>query len=166
METLVDPFSVPFMQRAWLELALLATVLGLAIGIPIALISASRPNGARDAAAQTVGLAALAIPSFLLGSLLLAYVSRIFHYNPNALGFVRLQEDPALNLQQMLLEPETLSSIDPDPRLVGTLISLKNVIPQKTKETARQVVRKVVDDLERKLRNPLTEAVRGARWNP
>ncbi|MFN8622344.1 MAG: ABC transporter permease [Chloroflexota bacterium] len=85
-----------------LELAILATILGLAIGIPLALISASRPNGARDAAAQTVGLAALAIPSFLLGSLLLAYVSRIFHYNPNALGFVRLQEDPALNLQQML----------------------------------------------------------------
>jgi peptide/nickel transport system permease protein len=85
-----------------IELAVIATALGLAIGIPLALISASRPNGARDAAAQTVGLAALAIPSFLLGSLLLAYVSRIFHYNPNALGFVRLQEDPGLNLQQML----------------------------------------------------------------
>src|SRR5690606_1079386 len=44
----------------------------------------------------------------------------------------------------------------------GTLVSLKNVIPQKTRETARQVVRKVVEDLERKLRNPLSEAVRGA----
>ena len=52
--------------------------------------------------AQTIGLAALAIPSFLLGSLLLAYVSKVFHYNPNAQGFVRLQQDPWLNLQQML----------------------------------------------------------------
>jgi Mg-chelatase subunit ChlD len=67
-----------------------------------------------------------------------------------------------LNLQQMLLEPETLESVDADIHLVGTLVSLKNVIPKKTKETARQVVRKVVDDLERRLRNPLTEAVRGA----
>src|SRR5262249_3316852 len=36
------------------------------------------------------------------------------------------------------------------------------VIPQKTRETARRVVRKVVEDLERRLRNPMTEAVRGA----
>ncbi len=85
-----------------LELALLSTLLGLCIGIPLALLSASRPNSLRDAAAQTVGLAALAIPSFLIGSLLLAYVSKWFHYNPNSLGFARLQEDPWLNLQQML----------------------------------------------------------------
>lgn len=67
-----------------------------------------------------------------------------------------------LNLQQMLLEPETLESVEADVQLIGTLLSLKNVIPKKTKETARKVVRKVCDDLERRLRNPLTEAVRGA----
>jgi Mg-chelatase subunit ChlD len=67
-----------------------------------------------------------------------------------------------LNLQQMLLEPETLENVEADVHLVGTLLSLKNVIPNKTKATARQVVRKVVDDLERQLRNPMTEAVRGA----
>ncbi len=75
-----------------------------------------------------------------------------------------LQKDALerLNLHQMLLEPETLEAVEADVRLVGTLLSLKNVIPNKTKETARQVVRKVVDELERKLRNPLVEAVRGA----
>ena len=67
-----------------------------------------------------------------------------------------------LNLNQMLLEPETLEAIDADVHLIGTLLSLKNVIPKKTKETARNVVRKVVDEIERKLRNPMTEAVRGA----
>jgi Mg-chelatase subunit ChlD len=67
-----------------------------------------------------------------------------------------------LNLQQMLLEPETLESVEPDIHLIGTLLSLKSVIPNRTKETARLVVRKVVEDLERRLRNPLTEAVRGA----
>lgn len=84
------------------ELAILATVVGLAIGIPLALLSASKPDGARDAVAQTVGLAALAIPSFLLGSLILAYVSRLFRYNPNSLGFARLTDDPWLNLQQLM----------------------------------------------------------------
>lgn len=67
-----------------------------------------------------------------------------------------------LHLNQMLLEPETLEAIDADVHLIGTLLSLKNVIPKKTKETARSVVRKVVEQLERKLRNPMTEAVRGA----
>jgi peptide/nickel transport system permease protein len=84
------------------ELAVLATIVGLAIGIPLALLSASRPDALRDAAAQTVGLLALAIPSFLLGSLLIAYVSKWFRYNPNSLGFARLTEDPWLNLQQLL----------------------------------------------------------------
>jgi len=67
-----------------------------------------------------------------------------------------------LNLQQMLLEPETLETIEPDVHLVGTLLSLKNVIPKRTKETARQVVRKVVEQLERKLRGPMVQAMRGA----
>jgi Mg-chelatase subunit ChlD len=67
-----------------------------------------------------------------------------------------------LNLQQMLFEPETLESIEPDVSLVGTLLSLKDVIPKKTKETARIVVQKVVDDLEKRLTNPMREAVKGA----
>jgi len=62
----------------------------------------------------------------------------------------------------MLLEPETLEAVEPDVHLVATLVSLKNVIPKKTKETARQVVRKVAEDLMRRLANPLQEAVRGS----
>jgi Mg-chelatase subunit ChlD len=78
---------------------------------------------------------------------------------------VRIMQRDALerlNLRQMLLEPETLDSVEPDVHLVGTLISLKNVIPAKTKDTARRVVRKVVEDIEKRLRNPLIEAVRGS----
>ena len=75
-----------------------------------------------------------------------------------------LQKDALarLNLHQMLLEPETLESVEADVHLIGTLLSLKNVIPNRTKQTARLVVRKVVQELERKLRNPIAEAVRGA----
>ncbi|QDT32724.1 VWA domain-containing protein [Thalassoglobus polymorphus] len=78
---------------------------------------------------------------------------------------VRMMQKDALErlkLHKMLLEPETLEHIEADVHLVGTLVSLKGIIPQKTKETARKVVRKVVDEIERKLRNPLLEAVRGA----
>lgn len=67
-----------------------------------------------------------------------------------------------LNLQQMLLEPEMLESVEPDVHLVANLLSLSKVIPEKTKETARQVVRKVVNELERKLASGLIQAVRGS----
>ncbi len=78
---------------------------------------------------------------------------------------VRLLQQDALqrlNLTQMLLEPEMLENVDADVHLVATLLSLSRVIPSKTKDTARQVVRKVVEELERKLANPLIQAVRGS----
>src|SRR5207302_4597553 len=46
--------------------------------------------------------------------------------------------------------------------LVSTLISLKSVIPNKTKETARLVVRKVADDLNRRLEQQMRQAIAGA----
>lgn len=67
-----------------------------------------------------------------------------------------------LGLQQMLLEPEMLRSVQPDVHLVATLLSLNRLMPSKTKETARQVVRTVVEQLERKLANPLRQAVSGS----
>jgi Mg-chelatase subunit ChlD len=67
-----------------------------------------------------------------------------------------------LNLRQMLLEPELLEQVDPDVHLVASLVSLSSVIPARTRETARRVVRQVVDELERRLRSPMHQAVRGA----
>lgn len=67
-----------------------------------------------------------------------------------------------LDLKRMLLEREMLEAVEPDIHLVGTLLSLKNVIPTKTRETARMVVRKVVDDLIRKLANPTRQAILGS----
>src|SRR5258708_3856441 len=78
---------------------------------------------------------------------------------------VRVMQQDALqrlNLTQMLMEPEMLETVDADVYLVATLLSLSKVIPEKTKDTARQVVRKVVNELERKLAQPLIQAVRGS----
>jgi len=67
-----------------------------------------------------------------------------------------------LNLEQMLLEPELLEAVEPDVNLVGTLLSLMKVLPKKTKSTARAVVQKVVEDLEKRLKNPMRQAIQGA----
>ena len=67
-----------------------------------------------------------------------------------------------LNIEKMLFEPEFLESIEPDVSLIGTLLSLNKVMPEKTKDTARKVIRKVVEELEKKLTNPMREAVNGS----
>jgi Mg-chelatase subunit ChlD len=67
-----------------------------------------------------------------------------------------------LDLKQMLMEPEVLEMVEPDVNLVATLLTLKSVLPGKTRETARMVVGKVVEELERRLAEPLRQAVRGS----
>lgn len=67
-----------------------------------------------------------------------------------------------LGLKQLMLEPEILESMEPDIHLVTTLISLNRVIPDETRETARQVVRKVTQDLEKKLRRRTERAITGS----
>ena len=67
-----------------------------------------------------------------------------------------------LNLRQMLLEPELLNQVEPDVHLVSTLISLSSVIPSRTRDTARHVVRRVVEDVQRRLANQLRQAIRGS----
>lgn len=67
-----------------------------------------------------------------------------------------------LGLRELLLEPELLESVQPDVHLVGTLLSLNRAIPERSRDTARAVVRKVVDDLEKRLAQPTRQAVSGA----
>ena len=65
-------------------------------------------------------------------------------------------------LRQMLLQPEFLATVEPDVHLVADLISLRKVMPDKTLETARQVIAKVVADLMKRLEHRTAEALRGA----
>jgi Mg-chelatase subunit ChlD len=67
-----------------------------------------------------------------------------------------------LGLQRMLLEPELLEQVEADVHLVATLLSLKGMIPAKTRDTARRVVGKVVEQVQRRLRDRLVAQVRGA----
>ncbi|MEZ6141518.1 MAG: VWA domain-containing protein [Zavarzinella sp.] len=65
-------------------------------------------------------------------------------------------------LTQLLFEPETLKTVQPNVQLVGTLMSLSGQIPERTKETARMVVRAVVDQIKLQLEQQVRQAVMGA----
>ncbi len=91
------------------------------------------------------------------------WLGDIRSYFPNTVVKV-MQQDALkrLNLTSMLLEKEMLENVEPDVHLVATLMTLSRVIPSKTKDTARQVVRKVVDDLLKKLSQPTEQAIIGS----
>ncbi|WP_345713535.1 VWA domain-containing protein, partial [Kineococcus glutinatus] len=67
-----------------------------------------------------------------------------------------------LDLTRLLLEPELLASVQPDVGLVGTLLSLNGVLPERTRATARQVVGAVVAEVERRVAQRTRSAVGGA----
>nr|WP_242434941.1 VWA domain-containing protein [Streptomyces sp. CB02366] len=67
-----------------------------------------------------------------------------------------------LGLAALLLEPEMLEAVEPDVHLVGTLLSLHKAMPDTTRETARAVVRKVVEDLEKRWESRTRATLSGA----
>ena len=78
---------------------------------------------------------------------------------------VRVMQQDAmerLDLKKLLMEPEMLEHVEPDVHLVANLLSLSGMMPRKTKETARLVVQKCVDEIQKKLAEPMRDAVTGA----
>lgn len=65
-------------------------------------------------------------------------------------------------LRQMLLEPELLATIEADVHLVADLVALRGAMPDRTKETARAVIGKVVAELMERLERRTADAIRGA----
>lgn len=91
------------------------------------------------------------------------WLGDIRRYFPTSVAQL-LQQDALkkLKLQKILESPEALSQITPDLELVTKLIALSKLIPAQTKETAREVVRQVVEALQKKLEYPLLQALSGA----
>ncbi|WP_460042592.1 ABC transporter permease [Pseudomonas sp. S2_H01] len=85
-----------------LELAVLALIIALLIGIPTGVISAVRKGTATDYAANVVALSGISIPHFWLGILLIMIFAVKLQWLP-ASGFVPLGEDLGQNLKTLIL---------------------------------------------------------------
>lgn len=92
------------------------------------------------------------------------WLGDIRNYFPQSV--VKVMQNDALKHPQlqrkMMLEPEILEQTTPDVHLVATLMELGKLIPEKTKDTARRVVEKVVDELMQKLEQKTVTALSGA----
>lgn len=85
-----------------LELAVLALLIALLIGIPTGVISAVRKGTAVDYGANVFALSGISIPHFWLGILLIMIFAVKLQWLP-ASGFVPLAEDLGQNLKTLIL---------------------------------------------------------------
>jgi hypothetical protein len=65
-------------------------------------------------------------------------------------------------LKQLLMEPETLANVKPDINIVETILTLKEQIPNKSKEQARLLVKMLVDEIIKQMEHEMKQAVSGA----
>jgi hypothetical protein len=65
-------------------------------------------------------------------------------------------------MKELLFEPELLAKVEPSIDLAATILSLKHLVPETAKDAARDVVRRVVDELRKRLEASMVQAVRGS----
>jgi peptide/nickel transport system permease protein len=104
------PVLVEITERlpATLELAAAATLIAVAIGLPLGLLSAMRPRSRLDVVARIGGLIGLSLPSFWLGTLIIVLFSLYLRWLPNTGGYVDFIRDPVGNLALIALPAVTL----------------------------------------------------------
>jgi peptide/nickel transport system permease protein len=84
------------------ELIIISQVVAFAVAIPVALITARRPNRPLDNIATTGTFGLLALPPFLIAPILVAIFAVGLHWFP-ATGYVPFSQNPATNLHDMIL---------------------------------------------------------------
>lgn len=83
-------------------------------------------------------------------------------FPPDVVSIIQADAIERKGLTKLLFEPETLKNVKPDIAMVGTLMALKGQIPEKSKDSARELVKAVVDEIMKRMEQDLRRAVTGA----
>lgn len=105
-----EPVMTLIAQRlpATAQLAVLATLIGVAIGVPMALASALRPGGWLDRFVSGFSALALGVPTFWLGMLLILLLAVELRLLPAASAYHPFWRSPWMALQHTILPAATL----------------------------------------------------------
>jgi peptide/nickel transport system permease protein len=90
-----------------IELAAMAIVFGVALAIPLGVLSATRQDKLSDYIGRLVAISGLSFPDFWLGTLIITFAAIWFSWMP-PLGYTSLWESPWRNLQQFVLPAAVL----------------------------------------------------------
>lgn len=91
-----------------IELAVVALLMAVVIGVPLGVLAAVRRGRASDAAAQGVSMLGISVPDFWLGIILILLFALGFGVLPSS-GWVPLSQDPGENLAHVALPALALS---------------------------------------------------------
>jgi peptide/nickel transport system permease protein len=142
-----------------LELAIMAMIVALAIGIPTGIISAVKKGTTVDYTANVIALSGLSIPNFWLGIMLIMLISVRWQLLP-ASGYVPPTEDLWLNIKTMLMPAFVLGTGLAASLMRHTRSAMLGVMRSDYIRTARAkglLSRKVI--LKHALRNALVPIV-------
>lgn len=92
-----------------IELAALAVVVSLLVGVPLGAIAATNRRGLSGRAAGTIGLLGISVPGFWLGTLLVLVFALALRWLPSG-GFVPIGASVAANLRHMVLPAVALGA--------------------------------------------------------
>ena len=84
-----------------LQLALMTTLITVAISIPVGVICAIRQDSAKDYVLRVFAISGLSLPSFWIGILIIMALVAVFTWVP-PLGYVNIWEDPVKNMQILI----------------------------------------------------------------
>ncbi len=119
-----------------LQLASMAMVFALCIGIPAGILSAVRKGTLTDYIANVVALSGLSIPNFWLGIMLILLVSVKWQLLP-ASGYVPFDEDPVRSLQVMIMPAFVLGTALAATLMRHTRSAMLSVLTSDYVRTAR-----------------------------
>ncbi len=91
------------------------------------------------------------------------WLGQIRDFFPNDV-VVLLQHDAIERhgMKELLFEPEIMANVVPSVDLAAAVLQLKNLVPEKAKAAARDLVARVVEQLREKLETDFAKAVRGS----
>ncbi len=118
------------------ELAVLAAAGATAIGIPLGVVSAVRPQTAVDFAARIAGLVGLSVPNFWFATLALLVTSVFFHWIP-PVTWIPPWRDLSANLAQMVIPAAAIAVYLMATVMRMTRASMLEVLRQDYIRTAR-----------------------------
>ena len=105
-----EPVAQLIFQRvpATIQLGVAATLVGLLLGVPIALLSALKPGSWLDRLLSAWSALALGVPTFWLGILLILAFAVELRWLPSASAYVSFLESPLESAKNLLLPALTL----------------------------------------------------------
>jgi peptide/nickel transport system permease protein len=93
---------------ATVQLGVGATLIGLLLGVPVALVSALRPGGWLDRLLSGWNAVAMGVPTFWLGILLILLFAVFLRWLPSASAYIPFWQSPLLAVKNVFLPSLTL----------------------------------------------------------